>query len=100
MLGDAGALVQRAGLEQIGAMDPDVLAAILRGAAVSDLPPPEVLAAITQPTLVLAWVDDAGHPVSTAEILADTLPAAELHIASDLDAIRNWPALVETFLLV
>jgi 3-oxoadipate enol-lactonase len=100
VLGDAGALAQQAGVEQIGAMDPAVLGAILRGAAVSDLPPPEVLAAITQPTLVLAWVDDAGHPVATAELLAAILPAAQLHIASDLDAIRNWPALVETFLLV
>jgi 3-oxoadipate enol-lactonase len=99
VLGDAGALVHQAGLEQIAAMNPDVLAAILRGAAVSDLPPPGVLAAVTQPTLVLAWVDDAGHPVSTAEILADTLPAADLHVASDLDAVRSWPGVVETFLL-
>lgn len=99
VLGDAGESVRRAGLDQIAAMEPAVLAAVLRGAAASDLPPPESLAAITHPTLVLAWIDDPGHPVSTAELLADTLPNAELSVAGDLANIRHWPALVQQFLL-
>ena len=99
VLGDAGEPVHRVGLEQIAAMEPAVLAAVLRGAAASDLPPAESLAAITHPALVLAWVDDPGHPVSTAEILAGTLPAAKLSVAADLAAIRRWPALVKRFLL-
>jgi 3-oxoadipate enol-lactonase len=100
VLGDAGEPLHRIGLEQIEAMDPRVLAAILRGAAASDLPPPESLAAIAQPALVLAWIGDPGHPVSTATTLADTLPNAELDVAADLAAIRRWPVLVGRFLLV
>ncbi len=71
---------------------------VLRGAASSDLPPPDAIATITQPTLVLAWRGDAGHPVSTAEQLAAVLPDAHLRIATDLSEVLSWPAQVAAFL--
>ena len=79
-------------------MDPALLPAVSRGAALSDLPPLDELAAITVPALVLALEHDPGHPVVTAEALVDAMPAAQLHRAGDLDALRTWPALVASFL--
>ena len=87
------------GSNRLAAMDPNVLAQILRGAAASDLPAEAAIAEIAQPTLVLAWAGDAGHPVSTADMLAATMPNAALHVAHDLAAIRRWPALVHRFLV-
>ena len=99
VLGATGELVRRDGLARLEAMDPNVLAQILRGAAASDLPAEAAIAEIAQPALVLAWADDAGHPVSTADMFAATMPNATLHVAHDLAAIRRWPALVHRFLV-
>jgi len=85
------------GLQRFAELDGDLLATILRGAASSDLPPPDVLAGIRQPALVLSWSGDGGHPTSTAERLAEVLPASELHVADDLAAIGRWPTLVRDF---
>jgi pimeloyl-ACP methyl ester carboxylesterase len=80
-------------------MAPRALMRIFEGAIGSDLPPREAIAALPQPTLILAWTDDPGHPVSTAEALHDLLPNAELHVAESLDAVRSdWPGLVQAFL--
>jgi pimeloyl-ACP methyl ester carboxylesterase len=85
------------GLERFADLDGALLATVLRGAASSDLPPIGELQRLRQPALVLAWSGDGGHPVSTAERLADVLPAAELHVADDLAAIGRWPQLVRDF---
>lgn len=74
------------------------LATVMRGAAASDLPGIDVLATLRQPTLILAWDPDPGHPRSTADELARLLPAAELEVATDLPAVRAWPARVAAFL--
>lgn len=79
------------------AHDPVSLPSVLRGAAASDLPPPEAVAAIDAPALILAWTGDDTHPVSTAERLAELLPNAELHIADDLRSILGWSKLVVNF---
>jgi 3-oxoadipate enol-lactonase len=71
----------------------DVLPAVLRGAAASDLPPDEVLAALPHETLVLAWTTDVNHPTSSAEYLAHVLPNARIVIADDPDQVRGWGAL-------
>lgn len=76
----------------------DLLPFVLRGAAASDLPPAEEIAAITQPALVLAWAGDPGHPESTAERLVELLPDAELHIATKIGHVLGWPAQVASFL--
>ncbi len=76
----------------------DVLPTVLRGAATTDLPPLDVLAGLDQPTLVLAWEGDPGHPVSTATALAGALIRAELSVAPTLAEVTHWPGLVAAFL--
>ena len=76
------------------------LAAILRGAADSDFPPPAQLteAVGDRPVLVLAWDTDAGHPVSTAEALGAALPHAEVVIATEPKQVLAWAGRVARFL--
>jgi 3-oxoadipate enol-lactonase len=78
-------------------LDSNVVPHILRGAGASDLPAKEALAQLTMPTLILAWSDDPGHPMSTATELAHLLPRAELQVASHADDVRRWPNLVAEF---
>ncbi|MCB1015792.1 MAG: hypothetical protein KDB10_11835, partial [Acidimicrobiales bacterium] len=73
------------------------LPSVLRGAAASDLPDPDVLAGVDAPALVLAWTGDDTHPVSTAERLADLLPRADLVVAEDLRDVLSWPERVVAF---
>jgi 3-oxoadipate enol-lactonase len=76
----------------------DLLPSVLRGAATSDLPPPEAIAQLAQPALVLAWAGDPGHPESTAERLAELLPTSELHVATRIRDVLGWPTQVAAFL--
>lgn len=78
--------------------DPVRLARIFRGAATADLPSPEQITTITVPALILAWTGDPGHPMDTADRLADLLPDARLHAASTLDQLRSWTDLTIDFL--
>ncbi|MET8651993.1 alpha/beta fold hydrolase [Nocardia aurea] len=77
---------------------PDVaehlLPSLFRGAAMSDLPAPEAIAAIEVPTTVLAWIDDPAHPVSTAEALVGLLPKATMEIAHTPDDLARWPSIL------
>ena len=74
---------------------PDVpdalLPSLFRGAALSDLPAPEAVARVDVPTTILAWVDDASHPMSTAESLATLLPKATLTVAHTPTDVETWP---------
>ncbi|NHN57160.1 alpha/beta hydrolase [Calidifontibacter sp. DB0510] len=79
-------------------LDEQLWPSILRGAGRSDLPEPHALAGLPQPTLILAWVGDPGHPLSTAERLADLIPDAHLKLASDPDDLAAWPGLAADFL--
>lgn len=72
----------------------DLLPSIYRGAALSDLPEPEELAAIDVPTTVLAWVGDPAHPLSTAQTLVELLPQASLQVAHTPEDVRTWPAVL------
>ena len=76
----------------------DVLPSVLRGAAQSDMPADEVLAAVQQPTLVLAWRSDPNHPDASAAHLADVLPRSEVEIAEQPDDVRGWGERVARFL--
>ncbi|WP_249669554.1 alpha/beta fold hydrolase [Cellulomonas hominis] len=76
----------------------DLLPSVLRGAALSDLPDPDTLAALPHPALVLPWTTDPGHPVSTAERLAGLLPSATLEVAATPEAIRGWGRRAAAFL--
>jgi len=87
-----------AGLRFSPAIPAPSLPASLRGAAASDLPPVESVRALRLPALILAWDTDPGHPLSTAEQLAELLPAADLHVARRLRDVTTWTRLVDDFL--
>ena len=76
----------------------EILPAVLRGVAGSDLPDVDALAGLTQPALILAWDTDPSHPVSTAVQLAETLPNARLEIARTLPDVRAWGRRAAQFL--
>ncbi|GAA4178690.1 alpha/beta hydrolase [Gryllotalpicola koreensis] len=63
---------------------------VLRGAALSDLPPVDAIAAIDVPVLLLPWAGDPGHPVVTSEILRDSLPNARMQLGRSLAQLRGW----------
>jgi pimeloyl-ACP methyl ester carboxylesterase len=65
------------------------LARLLRGAAASDLPRAEELAALDLPSLILPIRDDPGHPLSTAERLATLLRGSELHVLRDVGELAS-----------
>ncbi|MGH9033238.1 MAG: alpha/beta fold hydrolase, partial [Acidimicrobiia bacterium] len=83
---------------QVPAVSEPLLPAVLRGAAASDLPDPVDVRGITAPTLLLAWETDPGHPVSTAERLAELLPDTELYVARELRDLASWTDRLEAFL--
>ncbi len=76
--------------ERLRAFDPARLAGLFLGAATADLPPPDAVAAIEAPVLILAWTGDPGHPVETADRLAELLPGAEVVRASTADELDTW----------
>ncbi|WJL94237.1 alpha/beta hydrolase [Microbacterium sp. ET2] len=81
---------------------PDVperlLPAVLRGAASTDLPNEAVLRTVSMPSLVLGWVDDPAHPLSTARLLHDVLPNSRMAIARTPRDVLAWPGLVRAHL--
>ena len=55
----------------------------------------EELAELDVPALILTWIDDMAHPVSTAELLAEHLPDVRGLVISDPADISDWlPAMV------
>lgn len=77
---------------------PALMPTVFRGAASTDLPPLDLIAGIAQPTLVLAWATDPGHPVSTAEALAGAITGSTLHVSETSADIRTWGARAADFL--
>lgn len=49
------------------------------------------MAGIDVPVTILAWTEDAAHPLSTAEALADLLPYARLEVARMPADVARWP---------
>lgn len=58
------------------------------------LPPAAELAIIDIPTLILAWIDDPAHPLSTAYWLHEVLPNSRLVVAKTREDVETWPRLV------
>ena len=85
-------------MKQIQELDAGVLAQILRGARLCNFPPREEFKKLTMPALILAWVDDATHPVSTSEELKALLPNSQLVIAKEVDDVKTWPGLIRDFI--
>lgn len=77
--------------ETVPDVEESLLPTLLRGAALSDLPSRGTLAALDLPVLVLAWTEDAAHPLSTARSLVDVLPDARLEVARTLADVHTWP---------
>ena len=80
-------------------IDEALLPTVLRGAAASDLPTPDAIAAIRRPTLILAWDGDPGHPVATAERLHDLIPDSALSVARTPGELRSWGDRTTGFLI-
>lgn len=77
----------------------DLLPAVLRGAARTDLPSLAALAQVSQPTLILPCTGDPAHPLSTAARLAEALPQATLMAPVPGPAqLVAWASTVEEFL--
>lgn len=71
---------------------------VCRGAAASDLPTQDAVRALSMPALVLPWVTDPGHPLSTSERLVALLPDVQVHVAHQLQDIGTWTARIDSFL--
>ncbi len=89
---------QRSMMRGLRSANPRAVQTVLRGAALSDLPPADRIAKLEMPALILAWPGDPSHPMSTARALAELLPEAELHVADDLDGIVAWSSRVADFM--
>lgn len=74
----------------------ELLPSVYRGAALSDLPSPEQVAAITVPVTILAWTGDAGHPLTTARALHSVLPQSVLQVAASRQDVATWPRVLAT----
>jgi 3-oxoadipate enol-lactonase len=77
---------------------PERLARLYRGAAIADLPSQDDVAAISVPTLILAWTGDPGHPVSSALQLEELIAGCELALASTKTELAGWTGRIERFL--
>ncbi len=77
---------------------PQGVVGAMRGAALSDLPALELLEKLTMPTLILAWPDDATHPLAVAEQLHETLTNTALHVMEKSDDPYRWPQQVREFI--
>ncbi|GAA2754345.1 alpha/beta fold hydrolase [Amnibacterium kyonggiense] len=79
-------------------LDPAILPAVFEGAAATDLPATEAIAAIRQPVLLKPWVGDPGHPVSTSERLHELLPESTLEVMAAPEDVRALGERVAGFL--
>jgi pimeloyl-ACP methyl ester carboxylesterase len=77
---------------------PEGVVGAMRGASLSDFPPREDLAKLDMPVLILAWPDDATHPLAVAEELHNTLPNKQLDVMRTVDGAFQWPQLVRKFI--
>ena len=92
------AAIQRSVTQNMRRADARSVQLTLRGAALSDLPELDRIAALRVPTLILAWKQDPSHPLSTSQALAERMANAELHVAESFDDIRAWSSRVRAFL--
>lgn len=76
----------------------DVMAIVLRGSAMTDLPDPEALTTIRQPVLLRPWVNDPAHPLSTAERLAELIPNASIDAMTTAAQVQALTGQVAQFL--
>lgn len=83
--------------EGLRSWDPARLVLALRGATRAQLPDRHQIAAITCPTLILAWTGDPVHPVATSDQLGDLIPHADTHVATNSADLTRWSELIAEF---
>ncbi len=71
----------------------ELLPAVLRGAAASDLPHRRLILRLQTPTLILAWTGDKTHPMTTANRLHKAIYRSRLEVARTPYGIVAWPGL-------
>lgn len=86
-------------MEGLKTMDRKTLSVLYAGAALTDLPPKEVIRSIDIPALILAWTGDPGHPVEIAAELRRLLPQSHLVVAGKYSDVEKWPRLMQAFIL-
>jgi pimeloyl-ACP methyl ester carboxylesterase len=86
--------------ETLAQMSGGTLGALLRGAADSDLPTRETLAASLRdiPALIISWADDPGHPLWSGEELRRHLPKSELFVVKGYDDFQTIPLRIRRFI--
>lgn len=84
-------------LAYLKTLNPNVLATVYRGAQRSNLPPRETLESIQAPALILAWADDPGHPLSSAEEIHRRLPNSRLVVARSARDVAAWTDTIRDF---
>ena len=82
----------------LATVNPAGVAGAMRGAAISDFPPREALAALKMPALILAWPDDDTHPLAVAEELDRILPCSRLEVTRGEGEPYAWPDTVREFI--
>lgn len=88
----------RCTLKGLAAMGRKTLPVLYRGAALTDLPPIDVIRTIDIPALILAWTGDPGHPVEIAAELNRLLPQSKLVVAKEYADIEKWPRVMQAFI--
>ncbi len=83
--------------EHFRTIDPNALVTTLRGAQLTNLPPPQQLEVIHTPALILAWTDDPSHPVSSAQEVHRRLRNSELLIAHNAVEVDTWTQEIRQF---
>ena len=86
-------------LDGLKSMKRSSLEPLFLAAAENDLPSQAQLTQLHIPCLILAWDNDANHPLSIANTLASLLPLAELHEAKNMADVDEWPSLITNFCL-
>jgi 3-oxoadipate enol-lactonase len=82
----------------IGRLRARTLWHLLRGAALSNLPPREELATLAAiPTTILTWTGDAAHPLPMAEEAHRLLPRSELFVARSFADFHTFPERIAAF---
>lgn len=89
----------RSTMEGLKSMDRKTLSVLYKGAALTDLPPKDIIHAIDIPALILAWTGDPGHPLEIAVELSKLLPRSNLVVAEEYADVEKWPRLMQDFII-
>lgn len=82
----------------IGRLKARTLWHLLRGAALSNLPPRAALGALAAtPATILTWSGDPAHPVPMAEEVHRLLPQSELFVARSYVDFQSFPRRIAAF---